>query len=59
MKINWKWPYDERKGIVPWYVILRRCPGWPIIMIGVTIAYIGTLMSYGLKEADDMWNRII
>jgi len=52
-----RWPEDKRKGIVPWFVIVRRLVFSPIIYIGIFVSMIGIFFGYGISKTKDFWEN--
>lgn len=51
-----RWPENKRTGTVPWFVIVRRLVFWPIMTVGLFVAFIGIFCAFGSKEGIRFWN---
>ncbi|MCK5609769.1 hypothetical protein KAR91_48305 [Candidatus Pacearchaeota archaeon] len=52
----WHWPSKPENSYSPWYFILWKLIWWPVIYGGISLTYIGLLMTLGKNEAD-YWLR--
>jgi hypothetical protein len=55
----WRWPENKLTGAVPWFIILRRLPFFPLIFCGMAISWLGVLGAYGLSSANEWWKEQI
>jgi hypothetical protein len=39
--------------------VLWRLPGFALILIGISIAYVGVLFCYGIKRASGFWKDVM
>jgi hypothetical protein len=53
----YRWPEDRRRGIVPWWTILRRVIFVPFLWLAAVAAFIGYLGGYGFATAKREWKR--
>jgi len=50
-----RWPEDKRRGLVPWFVVLRRLVFWPLLLAGKVICFLAILGGFGLADAKQTW----
>jgi len=55
--INWRWPETPENGLIPWWVILRKSPGFALYIAGISVAFAGCWIAYEKKDALDFWKR--
>ena len=55
-KYPWsRWLKDKLTGKVQWFVIVWRLPWFALIYIGLYVTYIGVIMCYGIRRANEFW----
>ena len=58
MKTTWyRWPENKERGIVPWFVILRRLIFYPLPLTGKIITFVAVFGGFGFSEAKGEWNK--
>lgn len=53
---GWHWPRKPENSYSPWYYILWKGIWAPVIYCGVSLIYLGLLMTLGKNDADT-WIR--
>jgi hypothetical protein len=51
----WRWPEDRRRGLVPWFIVLRRLLFLPLFAVALALGWLAVLGANGLREARQWW----
>ena len=55
----YRWPENKETGVVPWFVILRRLIFWPLLVAGMSVAFVAVAGAFGISEARRFWRAAL